>query len=310
MWLERKQAGHESAAFLDKLISPQTDIRSPGRQIGAEHGNKLLFNILGVGRNVLNLDRPPISTGRSAIDNKTQTETRPIKTEIPQNAERASLLRLPVPLQYAFGDKQVPARDEFSRLPLPLKVSRLGRRQRPKAVEVFIFDHQRLAVLFQEKTGPRRGEGRAQVLDIGDHGIEVEELDHLQGTPDLLPSSALIRRVEDIDQRPLQARYPHETPGVPHFAYAAAEVRKSPERGRHQDGNELTVLEKERPEPLLRAVMEFSPQRLGFPVKLQRGVVSDNGIVLKLGTDKIRVDIGHGRFDTPKKHRIKPAPYP
>jgi len=68
MWLERKQAGHESAAFLDKLFGPQTDIRSPGRQIGAEHGNKLLFNILGVGHNVLNLDRPPISAGRSAID--------------------------------------------------------------------------------------------------------------------------------------------------------------------------------------------------------------------------------------------------
>jgi hypothetical protein len=36
MWLERKHAGHESAAFLDKLFGSQTDIRSPGRQIGAE----------------------------------------------------------------------------------------------------------------------------------------------------------------------------------------------------------------------------------------------------------------------------------
>ena len=45
-------------------------------------------------------------------------------------------------------------------------------------------------------------------------------------------------------------------------------------------------------------------------MKLQCGVVSDNGVILKMGGDKIRIDIGRSRFDTPKKHRVKPSPYP
>jgi hypothetical protein len=37
---------------------------------------------------------------------------------------------------------------------------------------------------------------------------------------------------------------------------------------------------------------------------LQRGVVSDNGIILKFGSDKIRVDIRRGRFDASGKHSV------
>src|SRR4030042_6961020 len=56
--------------------------------------------------------------------------------------------------------------------------------------------------------------------------------------------------------------------------------------------------------------MILAPQGAGSPVKLQGRVVSDNGIVLKFGGNKIRVDFRRGRFDTRGTHRIKAAPHP
>src|SRR4030067_1457195 len=56
--------------------------------------------------------------------------------------------------------------------------------------------------------------------------------------------------------------------------------------------------------------MIFSPQGIGLPVKLQGCVVSDNGIVLEFGGNKIRVDFHRGRLDTRGTHRIRAAPHP
>jgi hypothetical protein len=45
-------------------------------------------------------------------------------------------------------------------------------------------------------------------------------------------------------------------------------------------------------------------------MKLQGRMESDNGIVLKMGGDKIGIDIRPGGFYAPEKNRVEPAPNP
>jgi hypothetical protein len=45
-------------------------------------------------------------------------------------------------------------------------------------------------------------------------------------------------------------------------------------------------------------------------MKLQGRVESDDGIILKMGGDKIGVDIRPGRFYAPEKNGVEPAPNP
>jgi hypothetical protein len=64
-----------------------------------------------------------------------------------------------------------------------------------------LFDHQRLAMLLEKEADARGGHSGPQSQSIGNQGVEIEELNHLQRSPYLFPTAGLVRRIEHIDHR-------------------------------------------------------------------------------------------------------------
>jgi len=63
-------------------------------------------------------------------------------------------------------------------------------------------------VLFEEEPPASRSERRPKVARILDHHVELEELDHLQGSPGLLPAAGPVGRIENgVPGTPNQAEW-------------------------------------------------------------------------------------------------------
>ena len=60
-----------------------------------------------------------------------------------------------------------------------------------KPLEVAVFDHELLAVLFKVEPHPGNGNGRAELERIVGDRVEVEELDAFQGSPGLFPAPSM-----------------------------------------------------------------------------------------------------------------------
>src|SRR5690606_38048512 len=69
--------------------------------------------------------------------------------------------------------------------------------------EVGLLDEQTLTVQREKVADPCGGHRRVERERVGDHGVEVEELDHRKRSEDFLPATPERRRVEYVDHRPL-----------------------------------------------------------------------------------------------------------
>ena len=77
-------------------------------------------------------------------------------------------------------------------------------------LQVLLLYKQRFSVLFEEEAYPGDREFGLKLEGVLDDGIDVEELDHLQRAPDLLPAAAPVRCVEHIHKRALKVSYPYD----------------------------------------------------------------------------------------------------
>jgi hypothetical protein len=73
-------------------------------------------------------------------------------------------------------------------------------------LQVFVFDHQGVAMLLQEEPNLGRGRSILQQQGILDYAIEIEKLDQFQRTPYLFPPAAQVWAVQHVHKRTLQAR--------------------------------------------------------------------------------------------------------
>ena len=161
----------------------------------------------------------------------------------------------------------------------------------PEGLQVVLLDEEGFAVLLQEKSHPRGRERRAQFERAGDDGGEIEILDHLQRSPDLLPSAAKIRGVEHVDERALEGRHPYRPVGVGLGDHAAAEVRQPVEGARRANAGELTALEGQRAQVTAGEHREAMPDRVRLAPELQRRVVGDGGVGGELRRKEERIDL-------------------
>ena len=76
-----------------------------------------------------------------------------------------------------------------------------------ESLEVLIFDEERFPVLLQEEADPSSRERGAALERVFDDGGQIEVLDHLERSPDLLPSPAKLGSVEQVDERALERRH-------------------------------------------------------------------------------------------------------
>jgi hypothetical protein len=117
---------------------------------------------------------------------------------------------------------------------------------RREGIEVPVFDEQLVLVLLEVETDTSIRESGPEAERVLNDPIEIDELDALERAPDLLPTAAVLRVVEDINQRALEARYRHSKPVPTLLPKPAAMVGQFPQRDRHEDWDELRVLERER----------------------------------------------------------------
>jgi hypothetical protein len=117
---------------------------------------------------------------------------------------------------------------------------------RREGIEVPVFDEQLVLVLLEVETDTSIRESGPEAERVTNDPIEIDELDALERAPDLLPTAAVLGVVEDINQRALEARYLHSKPVPTLLPKPAAMVGELPQRDRHEDWDELRVLERER----------------------------------------------------------------
>ena len=164
-------------------------------------------------------------------------------------------------------------------------------------------------MLVEKEAYPSSCETRRELARVVDHGVEVEELHHLQRAPDLFPPSASVRSIENVDQSPLESRDPHYASGVSSLDYSATQVRKVSHRSRDLDGNEFQVEEGEAPIPASSKVVEAAPKRVGPAVELQRRVVGNDGIIRQLGGHEVGIDRGVCGLQSAGHRGIEAAPH-
>src|SRR6266496_6615137 len=70
-----------------------------------------------------------------------------------------------------------------------------------------LLDHQGFAVLLEKEPDASDGERRAELDRIRHDRVQIEELDGLQGAPDLFPPTAVFGGIEHVDERPLEGRH-------------------------------------------------------------------------------------------------------
>ena len=98
-----------------------------------------------------------------------------------------------------------------------VEVARVLRCVRDQTFEVCVLDEEALAVLLEKDTDPSDGRRRVEEERVGDHGVEVEELDHLQRAPDLLPAAAEHRRMKYVHHRALAGADAHASAPAGHL---------------------------------------------------------------------------------------------
>ena len=152
----------------------------------------------------------------------------------------------PRSVDLAFRYDEVPRLQVSSRFTLAIKVPRLFGSMRAEGLEVLLFDEELFPVLIQEEAHPSGRERGASLQRVVDDGGQVEELDHLERPPDLLPSTAEIRRVEQVDERSLERRYADAPAGKGLGHDSAAEIGEPVECARRADSDEIAALERER----------------------------------------------------------------
>src|SRR5574338_142621 len=153
-----------------------------------------------------------------------------------------------------------------------------------------LLDHQWLAVLLEKEPHASNGERRAELDGVRHDRVEIEELDGLQGAPDLFPPAALFWGVEHIDEGPLEGRNASRSAGMAVLDDATPGVGERAQGPGKLHRHELGPAEGEPARALARQIREAVRDRVRLPVELQRGVVRNDGVSREPGGEEIRID--------------------
>lgn len=154
-------------------------------------------------------------------------------------------------------------------------------------VQMFVFDHECVAVLLKKKTNSRGSEGRIERQGVSDYEIEIEELDHFQRSPGFFPVAALVRRIQQIDQSALEQGDSYVPAGVEGFGHASAVIGTVADCRGQLHWHEVQIAKRERPCASTSEIVETAPDRVCLPKELQGRVVGDDRIRGQPGHDAV-----------------------
>ena len=195
---------------------------------------------------------------------------------------------VPPLLEHPLRDDEVPWVDQPTRGTRAVEVSGLPRRVRDEAIEVGLVDEEALTVQREEVADTRGRQRRVERERVGDHRVEVEELDHRQRAEDLFPPTAEGGCVEHVDHRSLQRADAHLA-AARHELDAATHVGQQSDLLGRLHRHVLDRSEAKAPRRVRGEERHLTPHRVGAAVELQRGMVAHGGVGRGHGRDEERV---------------------
>ena len=84
---------------------------------------------------------------------------------------------------------------------------------------------------------------------VFDDSVDIKKLDHLQRTPDLLPTPGLFRSIKDVHKCSIKRCLPRDASRVPFCNYTAPAVRESSKFNRYLNGYKFHVMKSKTTSP-------------------------------------------------------------